>query len=188
MWNCLCDCGVNSIVGAAQLSRGWIKSCGCLRREKLDKATKTHGMHRSTIYRRWTGMKSRCKDVKNPVYGKKGITYDSNWEKFENFYEDMAEGFEEHLELDRIDVRGDYCKSNCRWVTHNENNYNKNIQPNNISGKTGVNLRKDTGMYRAYITVDRKQRGLGEFKTFEEAVIAREAAEMEIYGYKRDEK
>lgn len=35
MWNCLCDCGNHSVVDAAKLKSGKIKSCGCKRREFL---------------------------------------------------------------------------------------------------------------------------------------------------------
>ena len=33
--------------------------------------------------------------------------------------------FNENLELDRKDDNGDYCKENCRWVTHQENCRNR---------------------------------------------------------------
>lgn len=188
MWNCVCECGKNSVVGSSQLSKGIIKSCGCLRKER-SKATNTkHGMHDSPIYKRWSGMKSRCNDLGNIIYGGKGVKYDTRWEIFENFYEDMNEGFEENLELDRIDVNGDYCKENCRWVTHNENNFNKTRQSNNVSGKTGVSYRKDINKYRAYITVERKQISLGVYDSSEEAANARKEVELTYYGYYRDER
>lgn len=36
-WNCLCECGNTCIVKAEVLSRGGVKSCGCLRRETTKK-------------------------------------------------------------------------------------------------------------------------------------------------------
>ena len=133
-------------------------------------------------------MKSRCNDasaINYHNYGGRGITYDPSWEDFLNFYEDMKEGFKEELELDRIDVNGNYTKQNCRWVTHNENNYNKTKQSNNSSGKTGVSFKKNINKWFAYITIKGKQISLGFYNLFEEAVAAREDAELLYYGYNR---
>lgn len=185
VWNCICDCGKTTKVSTSRLSKGYTKSCGCLQREASAESVRSHGMYKTTLYRRWSMMKKRCKDKNDPIYGGKGISYCEEWEHFENFYNDMHEGFSKDLELDRIDVTGNYCKENCRWVTHNENNYNKNLQSNSTTGRTGVSFRKEMDKYRAYITVNRKQINLGLFETFEEACRAREQAEIEYYGYNR---
>lgn len=185
MWNCICDCGNTTTVSTSFIAKGYTKSCGCLQRENTSISSKKHGMLNAPIYNRWRSMKARCKDLDDPVYGGKGIGYDVRWELFENFYEDMLEGFSEELEIDRIDVTKGYCKENCRWVSHNENNYNKNKQSNNTSGKTGVNFREELNKFRAYITVEKKQIHLGVYDTFEEAVEARKEGELKYYGYYR---
>ena len=46
-------------------------------------------------------------------------------ESFENFYEDMKDGYAEGLSLERIDVNGNYCPENCMWVTMAEQCKNK---------------------------------------------------------------
>lgn len=183
-WLCSCVCGNNHIVSTHHLVSGKIKSCGCLLIETRKNNAK-HGMVNEPIYARWNAMKRRCNDKNNMTYGGRGISYDESWEDFINFYNDMHEGFDESLELDRIDVEKDYSKENCRWVTHSENNYNKTKQSNNVSGKTGVNFHKESRKYRAYITKDRKQIYLGLFETLDEAIEARKIAEIEVYGYER---
>lgn len=184
MWVCRCVCGNTSVVGTSQLTKGHIKSCGCLHSEASSALAK-HGMSGSPLYNRWKGLLTRCRDLTNPVYGGKGITYDPRWDDFVAFFEDMSEGFTEELEIDRIDVTKGYSKENCRWVTHSENNFNKNKQANNTSGKTGVSFKKESGKFRAYITVSRRQIFLGVFDTYEEAVAARQEAELAHYGYLR---
>lgn len=51
---------------------------------------------------------------------------------------------------------------------------------NNVQGCCGVSRRSDTGIYRADITYKHKSISIGTYKTFEEAVIARKAAERII--------
>lgn len=187
VWLCICSCGNTTRVSSNALVKNRIKSCGCLQKE-ITSARATHRLTKSAIYRRWASMKARCNNPNTTnyeIYGGKGITYDPSWEDFINFYMDMKDTFEETLELDRIDVNKNYSKENCRWVTHNENNYNKTKQSNNSSGKTGVSFKKNVNKWFAYITVNGKQINLGLYQLFEDAVAARKTAELEYYGYGR---
>ena len=75
------------------------------------------------LYIRWNCMKHRCKDVdKRNSYLDKGIIVCDDWLDYAKFYTwSISNGFEPHLELDRIDENKGYSPDNCQWITHKEN-------------------------------------------------------------------
>lgn len=81
----------------------------------------------------------------------------------------------DHINQDR----GDNRRRNLRFVEQKENLRNMPLRHNNTSGATGVSATKD-GRYRAYITVDGKQRSLGYYEKFDDAVSARRFAEDQL--------
>jgi len=73
------------------------------------------------IHNIWRGIKVRCYNPNSKSYshyGGRGIKMSSEWYKsFLSFNEwSMKNGYDDLLTIDRIDVDGDYCASNCRWV------------------------------------------------------------------------
>jgi hypothetical protein len=75
-------------------------------------------------------MNQRCTNPKTKrfkSYGGRGITVCDEWRNsFKTFYEwAMANGYSDNLTIDRIDVNGNYCPGNCRWITCAEQNSNK---------------------------------------------------------------
>jgi hypothetical protein len=59
-------------------------------------------------------------------YGARGISVSRRWQRFENWFEDFGK-FKPgpRMTMDRIDNNKNYCLSNCRWATSQEQQQNK---------------------------------------------------------------
>ena len=84
----------------------------------------------------------------------------------------------DHINMNPLDNR----KCNLRICTIQQNNFNKKEQTNNTSGRVGVTWDKQTNKWLAQIQVDGKNIKLGRFKNKEEAIRAREEAELKYFG------
>lgn len=116
-WLCKCDCGNLKEVQGYSLLHGCSKSCGCLVKDTNTKHGKTH----SRLYNAWRNIKQRCYDHKNKrykYYGERGIKMCDEWlHDFEAFYKWATNnGYKDNLQIDRIDVDGNYEPNNCRWT------------------------------------------------------------------------
>jgi hypothetical protein len=132
-----CDCGVEKVILLYSVRSGATKSCGCLNikqiREESRKQTK-HNLRSHDLYKRWQKIKGRClrhSDRRYKDYGGRGITICNEWiDDFMSFYNwALANGYQPHLEIDRIDNNDGYRPDNCRFVTtkDNANNTRRNI-------------------------------------------------------------
>lgn len=83
-------------------------------------------------YETWYSMKRRCynpKSHKYKNYGGRGIKVCDRWmdptNGFQNFLADMGPRPGKGYSIERVDVNGDYCPENCKWITIQEQKFNK---------------------------------------------------------------
>lgn len=181
-WNCQCSCGNTTIAISNNLRKGNTKSCGCLNLERI----KTHGMAKHPLYKVWQGMKVRCYSENHkhyPNYGGRGITVCDRWkDSFENFHEDVGEGYEKGLQLDRVDNDGNYEPDNVRWVTPHQNTMNTGSRKGSTSKYKGVCWDKRESKWRATITKNSRSYDLGGYKNEVDAAIAYNKAAEQMFG------
>jgi len=88
--------------------------------------------------------------------------------------------------VDQIDhINGDKTDNrikNLREATNAQNGKNLKLSAKNTSGICGVSFDRQTGKWRATIKVDGKQRCLGRWVVFDDAVNARRVAEETCFG------
>ena len=86
-------------------------------------------------------------------------------------------------EIDHIDGNPQNNKiENLREATHLQNGKNLAIKKTNKSGVSGVGFCKTKKKWYAIIRVDGRQKNLGRFKNFEDAVEIRKNAEIKYFG------
>lgn len=133
-WHCKCECGNYTDVVSQHLRNESTRSCGCLFTDELTKRLTTHGLtkrgaKKPSEYNVWSGMLSRCSNVKEDRYkdyGGRGITVCERWlNSFENFLADMGNRPSLDHSIDRIDVNGNYEPTNCRWATEFQQSRNR---------------------------------------------------------------
>ena len=137
MWKCRCDCGKEVIRSAKTLKRYNRCSCGCMKSTVTREHATTHGCTNTRLFRIWSGIKTRCNNPNDQHwddYGGRGITICKEWKNdfvaFKNWAE--SNGYSDDLTIDRINVNGNYCPENCRWV-------NWKVQENNKRTSVKIN-------------------------------------------------
>lgn len=184
MWNCLCDCGNSIEMRRSYLHATEVPSCGCHRSEVLSALQTKHGMNGTPTHKSWSKMKERCyleSYKEKDYYQARGIKVCERWlESFENFFEDMGER-PEGTSLDRIDPDKGYSPDNCRWSDLTIQAYNRRMNTNNTSGRTGV-FQLRNGNWQAIISYYKDRIVLAYDVSYEEACRVREDAEIKYYG------
>lgn len=130
MYGCVCDCGNEIEVRSESLRSGHTQSCGCRHSDIVSQNGTKHGHCKTRLYRIWGSMVQRCENPNNKAYsnyGGRGISICSEWrDDFETFYRwSISNGYNNDLQIDRINNHAGYSPENCRFVTRTENSRNR---------------------------------------------------------------
>lgn len=166
IWRCRCDCGKECLASGSQLSRGYKKSCGCMRQPlQLDLAGRRFG---SLTVEEYAGQRAnhlcwRCR-------------CDCGQETLA-LQKDLLNGHTKSCGcLQRQMYRSNLRLVDGTSVTMIEKRKQSPIA-SNTSGYNGVYLNRRTGLWSAQITFKGKTYFLGSFKDIQDAVKARRKGE-----------
>ena len=110
-----------------------------------------------------------------------GVSYWAHRLAWLYYYKEWPKG--ETYQIDHINGhRADNRITNLRLVTNMKNARNHILYKRNTSGTNGVCFNTQSGKWQAYIRINGRQKHLGYFLNYEDAVSARTQAEKE-HGY-----
>ena len=172
---CVCDCGNKKITTIAKLKNGDVKSCGCLKKERMNKIMTVHGLSSKELYREWQSIKTRCTNPNSKAYkryGGRGINISDEWkDNPEKFISDIINKIGERPKgktLDRIDNNKGYSIENVKWSTPLEQAHNRGYKK-----QWGIELKNNK--YRVSLTRDgKKRRSYFFFGNIEDAIKLRD--------------
>lgn len=199
LWKCKCDCG-----GVCYYSRyslitpNGIKSCGCLYDDSRFVIAKNYCTYDLDTYDFGIGYcqngtyfffdKEDYDKIKEYSWWYDGRYVIAHSLKNDKYTTDIIRlhrvvmdiGDREKINVDHKNlIRYDCRKINLRRATDSQNAMNKNYLASSSTGVVGVNKQKDK--WSASITKNGKIFYLGTFEKFEDAVKARQQAELEIF-------
>lgn len=133
-------------------------------------------MSHTRIHNIWLSMRQRCEKKHSSgywKYGAKGIKVCDEWRSFEAFRDwAFSNGYADNLTIDRIDSKGNYEPSNCRWV-------NQKVQQNNRSNNVHITYNGETHNIEewskitgiaSHVIYDRNHRGWSPERIFTQRV------------------
>lgn len=209
-WNCICDCGNRCVKMGKYLRNGDTKSCGCHVIEKAQKMGKSNiNRNKYEILEDGKTVKVYFNNTNNyflcdledwqsiadmftwheSEQGYARTILDNDNHKFMFFHSYVLNEFPsknkicDHINRNKLDNR----RQNLRLVTINENNINQKKYKNNKSGHTGVYYHSSINKWVAYLGYQKQNINCGTFDSFEEAVDAREKAELKYYGFLKEQ-
>jgi hypothetical protein len=191
-WLCECQCENKTLkeVRASHLKSGRINSCGCLYKERKRSEVPPN------IFDFIEDYKIGYTDTNQKFYydiSDAQIIEQYNWYFDKDGYvvtRINGKGIKLHKLLmntsNKVDhknrLKYDNRRNNLRIATNSQNGMNIDIRKDNTSGVTGVGWHSKNNCWRARITVNGQEIHLGNYNIFEEAVKARQEAELKYFG------
>lgn len=206
LWVCICDCNLNKevLVPGHYLTASKKDNCGC---ETYNKQLESHRKYNTYDL---TGEYGIGFTLKGEEFYFDLEDYDKIKDYCWNLHDEYIEANSlnkgtKNLKMHRFIMgvtdfntkvdhihhkKHDNRKSELRVCSNAENCANHVIHSNNTSGKSGISYRKDSNNWRVRLWKNFKCYNIGSFIDYEEAVIARDKAEIkyfEEYRYKEGE-
>ena len=200
LWKCLCECGnVCYYSRYALITPNGVRSCGCLYNESRYEASKKYNTYDLDNYDFGIGYcnngthfffdKEDYDKIKNYswwydgryviAHSLKNDAYTTDIIRLHRIVMDIED--REDIEIDHANlIRYDCRKINLRRSTTSQNSMNKDYS--NLSPTGIVGVRKENNKWLATIKCNKKSYRIGLFNTFEEAVKARQKAEIIFFG------
>lgn len=195
---CECDCGNIVTVNYYNLKKGNTSSCGCLAKETIKKIKSKRnkyefkdnyviGYTTNTNKQFFVDIEDYDK-ISNMCWSEndKGYIISNSLNRksairLHRFILDLDKDDKrivDHINNKRYDNR----RSNLRLADKQTNGINRPANKNNKLGHKGIFLNKNKTRYCARIMVNYKNIHLGTFDTLEEAIKARQEAEIKYFG------
>lgn len=157
----------------------------------MRKRRENHGLSKTRLYRIWVEMIRRCHDKSRhdyQRYGGVGVAVCGEWrDSFIAFYNwSNGNGYAAGMTIDRKRSSGGYCPENCRWLTLEQQAWNRR-KPNQNRGQRhspfiGVSYDATGGKWRSKVTTSGRVIELGRFGTAVEAALAYDSAAFSARG------
>jgi hypothetical protein len=199
-WLCECNCkDKNKVIAVgSDIRSGHTKSCGCYNMDCIIERNKKYNHYEKRIDEYgeyYVGFTTNTNkefyfDIDDYDKIKECCWFESsNQDKTYFFVASHKDGknvklhqliagkYSDHIDRDPFNNR----RRNLRQCTHQENCWNRGAHKDGSSGVAGVCWAKREKKWRAYITIDNKQKSLGYFTDKDEAIKARLAAEKEYF-------
>lgn len=196
LWLCECQCEKKTtvIVSSHDLTSGTKDNCGCLTNIKQSIAKKKYNTYDLTgdfgvgytlkgeeFYfdlEDYNKIKDYCWFTNDGYFMARSL----NNNFITRIHRIIMNVSDPEIKVDHIfHKKNDNRKSELRICSNAENCVNRIINKNNTSGKSGVHFRSDNNKWRARIWENGKCHSIGQFNTFEDAMLARDKAEIQYF-------
>ena len=176
LWLCRCDCGNEITVNTNSLLRGSYTSCGCGKRERLEKTAKDAAGQR---FGRLTALRPTRRRMNESVVW---LCRCDCGREAEVPYSSLVSGNTRSCGCLKSEQPGPpeymhYIDGTCVEMLES-----RKLRKDNTSGSTGVQYHGRSGKWVARITFKGKTYSLGRHEKLEDAVQARKEAENRLFG------